>query len=133
MKATVVQHNIEVKVYYEDTDSLGVVYYANYFRYYERGRSEYFEALGRGVREWNEAGYNVAVFKVAATFHQPARLGERLRVQSELVPLSPFRLQMDQKIFRGDTLINEAKVQLVCLDQAMEVREFPEEMIAVAD
>jgi acyl-CoA thioester hydrolase len=58
-----VQHRVSFKVYYEDTDSLGVVYYANYFKFMERGRSEFLGAYGRSVAEWNADGVLLVVHK----------------------------------------------------------------------
>jgi len=123
-----VEGRINVKVYYEDTDCLGVVYYANYLKYYERGRTEYINAMGTSIADWNESGHNFAVFKIAVTFFKPARLGDVLDVSTTVDPGSPFRMRMTQKLFRGEVLLNEAKVQLVCLDARMELTEFPDEL-----
>ena len=117
---------IKVKVYYEDTDSLGVVYYANYLKYYERGRTEYINALGRPIAEWNADGYNFAVFKMSATWYKPARLGDEIDVVTTVEKGSTFRMRMIQKLFIGDELLNEAVIQLVCLDKNLELREFPD-------
>lgn len=119
---------IQVKVYYEDTDCLGVVYYANYLKYYERGRTEYINAMGKQIAAWNEAGYNFAVFKMELTWLKAAKLGDEIEVVTVVEPGSPYRMRMGQKLYRGEELINEAKVQLVCLDAQLELREFPEEL-----
>jgi acyl-CoA thioester hydrolase len=123
------EKHLRAKVYYEDTDSLGVVYYANYLRFFERGRSEYIESLGKPISWWNEEGYNVAVFKMNITFHKPARLGDVCDVVTEIVPGSSFRLKMKQKLMRGDELLTDADVLLVCVDENFEVREFPEDLL----
>jgi len=119
---------VDVKVYYEDTDALGVVYYANYLRYFERGRSELVESLGTPIADWNTAGCNIVVFKVNVTYHKPAKLGDLCHVQTEVGKCSTYRLRMNQRFFRGDELMTDAEVLLVCLDEHMELREFPEEL-----
>jgi acyl-CoA thioester hydrolase len=123
-----VEGRIKVKVYYEDTDCLGVVYYANYLKYYERGRTEYINELGKPIAEWNAEGANFAVFKMDITWFKPARLGDEIDVVTVVEPGTPFRMRMSQKLLRGEELINEANVQLVCLDERMELREFPDEL-----
>lgn len=126
------QRELEVKVYYEDTDCLGVVYHANYLRYFERGRTEYIGSLGRLISAWNEAGFNFAVFKINITFHKPAKLNDVLVVHSDLRPKSDFRLKMHQRLTRGEELLTEAVVDLVCLDENLALREFPAELLDAA-
>lgn len=122
--------SIRVKVYYEDTDCLGVVYYANYLKYFERGRSELFAAAGRPIAEWNRLGFLVAVYKVDVTFRAPARLGDELEVVTERLPGgSAYRLKLRQRVLRDGEVITEAEVHLVCLDESFELREFPDEML----
>lgn len=119
-----------VKVYYEDTDALGIVYYANYLKYMERGRSELFAQTRHTMLEWNQSGHNFAVAKVNLTFHAPARLGDCCEVLTRrLTSRSPYRLQLHQQILRGPTLLVDAMVHVVCLDHHLALREFPEEWI----
>lgn len=121
---------IPLKVYYEDTDCLGVVYYANYLKYFERGRSELFAAGGRPIAEWNRLGFVVAVYRVDVTFRAPARLGDELEVITERISGgSAYRLKLRQRVLRGEDVLTEATVDLVCLDQDFELREFPAEML----
>ena len=128
---TAMKGEIEAKVYYEDTDALGMVYYANYFKYYERGRTELFGEHGHAVADLNAAGVYVVVYHVDATFRRAPRLGERLRVTTELrLPFeSPYRLNLDQAIYRGQELLNKAKVQLVCVNADGAIQEFPAELL----
>jgi acyl-CoA thioester hydrolase len=127
------EKRLPVKVYYEDTDCLGVVYHANYLKFFERGRSEYISARGRPISEWNDDGVIFAVFKMEVTFHRPGRLSDECEVVTKLVPGSPYRMKMDQKLMRGDELLTEAVVDVVCLDQDFELREFPEVLLEDLD
>ena len=123
---------LSVKIYYEDTDSLGVVYHANYLKYFERGRTEFINQLGRGIDVWNRDGFNFVVFKMAITFHKPARLNDLCRVETRVLSGTPYRLRLDQRLLRDDLLLTEAKVDLVCLDGNMELCELPESIAALA-
>ncbi|MBW2455734.1 MAG: YbgC/FadM family acyl-CoA thioesterase [Deltaproteobacteria bacterium] len=123
------EQRLPVKVYYEDTDCLGVVYHANYLKFFERGRSEFISARGKEISVWNDEGVIFAVFKMEVTFHLAARLGDRCEVVTRLVPGSPYRMKMDQKLMRGDELLTEAMVDVVCLDADFELREFPEVLL----
>lgn len=124
---------IEAKVYYEDTDALGTVYYANYLKYYERGRTELFGAHGHAVQDLNESGYYILVYRIDATFRRVARLGDRLRVITELKSFeSPYRLNLEQTIYRADDLINRADVQLVCVDATGALQEFPAALLELS-
>jgi len=124
---------LEVKVYYEDTDSLGIVYYANYLKYFERGRTELFAAAGRPISEWNQAGFIAAVHKANVTFLAPARLGDVLEVVTRRLPnRSNYRVKLQQLVLRDGETITEGEIHLVCLDENFELREFPEIMLGPA-
>jgi len=121
---------IEIKVYYEDTDCLGVVYYANYLKFFERGRTELMNMTGRSIADWNAAGANFAVYKANVTFVGAARLGDVCTVITEVgESRSPYRMLMNQRLERDDEVITKAEIQLVCLDDEMKLREIPEELL----
>jgi tol-pal system-associated acyl-CoA thioesterase len=128
-----VKSELDVKVYYEDTDSLGVVYHANYLRYFERGRTEMINELGRGIEAWNADGFNFAVVKMTINFHKPARLNDRCTVVTTVLSCGEFRMRLDQRLFRGEDLLTGAKVDLVCLDANLELRELPPEVAGLVD
>jgi tol-pal system-associated acyl-CoA thioesterase len=119
------EHRVSYKVYYEDTDSLGVVYYANYLKYLERGRTELVDQLGRPIREWNADGYYFVVYAMTIRFRKPAELGDTITVISNFTLPSAFRAMFRQRIERHGDLIVEADVEVVCFDQRRELREFP--------
>lgn len=123
---------IDITIYYEDVDAMGVVYYANYLKYFERGRSELLvAATGRSIADINQAGRSIAVYRAEVTYRRPARLSDRCRVVTEVLPKgSPFRLHMGQRLMRGDELLTEAEIQLVCVDADMRVCPFPAEILA---
>lgn len=120
------EHRFDVKVYYEDTDSLGMVYYANYLRYLERARTELVEAEGKSIQQWNAEGFNFAVFEVQIRFLKPGRLGDTLTVVTTNAGRSTFRHKLHQNIVRDGEVVTEATVDLVCLDKNLELTEFPD-------
>jgi tol-pal system-associated acyl-CoA thioesterase len=128
-----VRGEFDITVYYEDTDAMGVVYYANYLKYFERGRSELLAtATGHTIADINQAGHLIAVYRVDVTFRRPARLMDRCRVITDFLPQgSPYRLYMGQRLMRGDELLTEGEIQLVCLDPAMRVRKFPPDILSL--
>ena len=106
-----------VRVYYEDTDTAGVVYYAGYLRFLERGRTEWLRALGVGqFRLAQEAGIVFAVRSLNIESLKPARLDDVLAVLTELTLPGRAQVTLKQRIERdGETLV-EATVRIACLN-----------------
>ncbi|MGB9750641.1 MAG: thioesterase [Roseiflexus castenholzii] len=121
------EHRLTCKVYYEDTDALGVVYHANYLKYLERGRSEYVERFGKSIWEWNQSGYYIVVYAMNIRFKRAAQLGDILDVVSTFTLQSPYRGLFKQRIERNGQTYVEADVELACLDPQLNLREFPPE------
>jgi acyl-CoA thioester hydrolase len=107
---------LDVRVYYEDTDAAGVVYYANYLRYMERARTEWLTSLGFELSTLErEHRLAFAVHRLDIEYAQPARLGERLRVGAHLVERGRSRLVLDQAILREGETLTRARVILACI------------------
>jgi acyl-CoA thioester hydrolase len=106
-----------VRVYYEDTDTAGVVYYAGYLRFLERGRTEWLRALGvEQFRLAQEAGIVFAVRSLNIEYLKPARLDDVLAVLTELTLAGRAQVTLKQRIERdGETLV-EATVRIACLN-----------------
>ena len=109
-----------VRVYYEDTDAQGVVYYANYFRFLERARTEWLRSLGVDmVRLMDEDRRIFVVAEVQARFLSPARLSDELLVTARLEKLTRVSFDIEQNIYRnridGELLI-QARVKAAYLD-----------------
>jgi acyl-CoA thioester hydrolase len=122
--------SIPVRVYYEDTDTAGIVYYANYLRYLERGRTEWLRALGVGqLRLAEEAGIVFAVRSLNIEYLKPARLDDLLAVLTELTLCGRAQITLSQRIERdGETLV-EATVRIACLDaKKMKPAALPDEI-----
>jgi acyl-CoA thioester hydrolase len=111
------------RVYYEDTDLAGVVYYANYLKFIERARSEWVRARGVDQGELKaEAGLVFAVRRLEADYLAPARFDDLLEVRTRLVDLTGARIVLDQEVWRGEVVLFAARVTLVCLSDRGAVR-----------
>ena len=108
-----------VRVYWEDTDAGGVVYYANYLKFLERARTEWLSTLGLEQDQLaTEAGVLFVVRRVEADYLRPARFNDRLRVSSRLAELGRASLVMEQEVLRGDERLLAARVQVACVEPA---------------
>jgi acyl-CoA thioester hydrolase len=109
-------HTFPVRVYYEDTDLAGIVYYANYLKFIERGRSEWVRARGLDQRRLKaEQGIVFAVRRVEADYLSPARFDDELTVETVLEGMTAARLHLRQQVRRGDAVLFSALVTLVAL------------------
>ena len=105
-----------VRVYYEDTDAGGVVYYANYLRFTERARTEWLRALGFDQTELAQREKIAFVVRSAAIeFFSPARFNDELRVTVELIKVGAGQIDLNQRVLRGDELLATATVKVVCV------------------
>ncbi|MEO5701509.1 MAG: tol-pal system-associated acyl-CoA thioesterase [Casimicrobiaceae bacterium] len=109
--------NLALRVYYEDTDAAGVVYYANYLKFMERARTEWLSALGMEVealaREHHAA---FVVHRLAIDYLRPARLGDRLDVGVALAEVRRSRLIVGQDVTHRGEVVTRAMVTLACLE-----------------
>ena len=107
-----------INVYYDDTDFSGVVYHANYLKYFEHAREH---AIGQEklVQMWHEEGIGFAVYKVEMKFSDGAVFGDALDIRSYYVKESAFRLNWFQEVWRpeGTKAAVSGMVQMVCLDR----------------
>jgi acyl-CoA thioester hydrolase len=110
--------NHKVKVYYEDTDSGGVVYYANYLKFLERARTESLVSLGYSNKKIkDEFGASIIVKSCNIEYKKSAHLEEELNIRSFIKSITKTSFFMNQFISKGDDLIVEAKVHLVFINE----------------
>ena len=124
------ERTFECKVYYEDTDCMGVVYHANYLKYLERASTEYLGDRLDGVVEYHNRGYMFMVHKIDMVFHAPAKLGDALVVRTWIESTTRFRIAVKQIIIKKgeprDYLVT-ATITLVAVGQDGQLRQVPEE------
>ncbi|MFT4027524.1 MAG: YbgC/FadM family acyl-CoA thioesterase [Novosphingobium sp.] len=106
-------HRFAVRAYFEDTDLSGVVYHANYLRWFERARSDMLRLLGIDQRAAQEAGEGAyAVSELTIRYLAPARLDDVVRIESETEELGAASARMRQRAFRDGTLLTEARLRV---------------------
>jgi acyl-CoA thioester hydrolase len=123
-------HTWPIRVYYEDTDLAGIVYYANYLRFIERARSEMVRAAGIDQVEMKARGLVFAVRRVEADYLSPARYDDELRVETRLDRIKGASFDMPQEVYRDDTLLFRARVGVVVLDAAGRATRVPADIRA---
>ena len=123
-------HEHRVRIYWEDTDAGGVVYYANYLKFMERCRTEWLRALGVDqLRLRAERELQFAVVSVAVSFLRPALLNDEVIVTAELVRLSGATISFKQAIWRGEVQLIEATTRVACLDSGtLKPRAIPKDL-----
>jgi acyl-CoA thioester hydrolase len=109
------QHHL--RVYWEDTDAGGVVFYANYLKFFERARTEWLRALGVAQQALREAtGAMFVVTDTTVRYRAPARLDDELRVTVALLQHGAASMTIAQQAWRGDTLLAEGEIRVGCVD-----------------
>ena len=118
-------HKLDIRVYYEDTDMAGIVYYANYLRYIERARSDWVRGLGIDQRAMKDDGLVFVVRRVEADYLTSARLDDELVVETDVLQVTGARLIMDQWVKRDGEAIFHAVVTVVVISDTGQVARMP--------
>ena len=120
-------HTWPVRVYYEDTDAGGVVYYANYLKFAERARTEILRAGGfdHGTLS-QEHGIAIVVKSCAVDYLAPAKLDDALEVRSHIANLGGASFMIRQEIFRSEQKLAQADIRLVCVDDDLRPVRLPD-------
>jgi acyl-CoA thioester hydrolase len=120
---------IQIRVYYEDTDTSGIVYHANYLRFMERGRTELLRYIGQDHRSMLDADDPVAyaVRHMTLSFERPARIDDLLVVQTYVTGVTGARLMMRQRVLdQSGTTLCSAEIEIACLSANGRPRRLPE-------
>lgn len=115
------------RVIYGDTDQMGVVYYANYLRWFERGRSEFLRQIGLHYSTIEQQGYHFPVVEVSCRYTQSARYDDVVRIETELVDLGRASLSFAYRIYResDQCLLATGSTKHACLDKNAQVSRMP--------
>lgn len=118
MQAIDTHFRLPLRVYYEDTDAGGVVYYANYLAFMERARTEWLRSIGYENQQLiDELGLVFAVRRACVDYLGPARLDDLLEVVAMISAVKRASLVFEQQILRGETLLCRGEITLVCVDR----------------
>ena len=112
-------HHFPIRVYYEDTDAAGIVYYANYLKFAERARTEMMRCLGvEHATMRREDGVFLAVRRATIDYLGPARLDDELQVTTRMVGAAGATVSLAQEVRRGDTVLARLELLIACLTTA---------------
>jgi len=106
--------SLDYRVPYADTDQMGVVYYANFFVYFERVRNEMLRAVGYTYKQMEAEGLRLPVLEAVCFYRQPARYDDLLTISGAFEPVSPTRLKVHCKVTCGDVLLAEGHTIHAC-------------------
>jgi acyl-CoA thioester hydrolase len=126
------EHRFALTVYFEDTDTAGVVYYANYLKFVERARSDLIRALGidqAAMLRANGSAYFVT--RVDIRYRRPARLGDDVQVVSSVEQVRASSVHIHQRVMRGDELLADASVTAAFLDREGRPRRQPRDWVEI--
>ena len=118
-------HKLGIRVYYEDTDMAGIVYYANYLKYIERARSDWVRGLGIDQNAMKDEGLVFVVRRVEADYLMSARLDDELMVETNVSQVTGARLVMDQVVKRASETLFHAVVTVVIVSDTGQVARMP--------
>ena len=112
------EFSIPVRVYIEDTDAGGIVFYVNYLKFMERARTEWLRSLGFDKAGANRESFQFVVKSVDIEYYAPARLDDELKVSAELIGLGGASMKLKQKVCRGDLVLCSSEISLACVSGA---------------
>tara|TARA_E500000178_G_scaffold217376_1_gene214579 strand:+ start:8360 stop:8764 length:405 start_codon:yes stop_codon:yes gene_type:complete len=110
------EFSLPIRVYIEDTDAGGIVYYVNYLKFFERARTELVRSLGHGKRAVMDDGTQFVVSKAEIHYREPARLDDDLVAVASCSEVSGATIDFDQKVLRDETVLVEGSVPIALID-----------------
>ena len=113
---TLGEHHFLMRVYWEDTDAGGVVFFANYLKFFERARTEWLRALGFSQEKWRSAGEAFVVMDTRVQYLSPAKLDDQLNIRTTLTQLGKASLQLNQQAWRDSMLLAQGDIRLGFVD-----------------
>lgn len=122
------EFSIEKRIYYHDTDCGGVVYYANYLKYFEEARTEYLLSKGVDLQKLSNNGIWFAVAKVEVEYKSPARYQDTIRILTRIEKTKYSAMQFFQIIMKNSRTVTEARTTLICVNNDFKPIAIPEEI-----
>jgi acyl-CoA thioester hydrolase len=125
---------MKIRVYYEDTDFGGVVYYANYLRYMERSRTEYMRDRGIDLLEYHKKGFMFAVVDAHIRYHRPARYNDLLDVDSRITAITPVTITFETVITsQSHEKLVTGTVKVACISHEGKAGRIPREILEMLE
>jgi len=111
------EFSLPIRVYIEDTDVGGIVYYVNYLKYLERARTELMRTFGLGRAAVSDAGWNFVVSDVSLSYKEPARLDDQLQATAVISAVGGATINFHQTVRRDDSVLVAGDIQIACVDR----------------
>lgn len=111
------EFSLPIRVYIEDTDAGGIVYYVNYLKYLERARTELMRTLGLERAAVSDEGWNFVVSDVSLSYKEPARLDDQLHATAVISAVGGATVNFRQTVRRDDTVLVAGDIQIACVDR----------------
>ena len=111
------EFSLPIRVYIEDTDAGGIVYYVNYLKYLERARTELMRTFGLERAAVSDAGWNFVVSDVSLSYKEPARLDDQLHATAVISAVGGATVDFRQTVRRDDTVLVAGDIQIACVDR----------------
>lgn len=121
-------NRLEKRIYYHDTDCGGVVYYANYLKHLEEGRTEFLRGIGIDTSEYAKRGILFPVVRIEIDYKAPARYGDLIEIRTSVEKIGNASVCFLQEIKRDGALLLMGKVVWACVDKDMKAKPVPEEI-----
>ena len=123
------EHEIEIRVRFQETDAQARLHHANYFTYFELGRTELLRATGYNYRQIEAEGWMLVVSEITCKYFQPANYDDLLRLRTIVVEARGARVVHEYQVFRGETLLATGRSVLACLNRDGRVTRLPPALI----
>lgn len=125
-RLTVTEHDVEIRVRYQETDAMGLLHHANYLTYFEIGRTELLRAGGGDYRKMEEEGLFCVVSRVECHYHRPARYDDLLRLHTRIKRITPAKIEHEYRVYRGTELLATGQSTLAVVDRKGQIVRVPE-------
>lgn len=120
------QHEIEIRVRYQETDGQGRLHHANYLNYFEIGRVELLRAAGYSYRALEEQGIFLVVAELSCNYYLPAAYDDQLRLRTRTVAAKGARIVHAYEVLRNDVLLADGRTVVACIDRQGRVQRLPD-------
>jgi len=119
------EHEIEIRVRYQETDGQGRVHHANYLTWFEQGRVELLRANGHSYRELEDAGVLLVVAEISVQYYLPALFDDVVKLRTTVLRAKGARIEHRYQVLRGQELLAEATTTVACIDRTGRVKRLP--------
>ena len=120
------EHTIEIRVRYSETDAMGYLHHANYFVYFEAGRTELLRQRGLSYRDIEDAGHYLVIIDLGCKYKRPARFDDLLTLRTTVERVTRVKIVHRYQLFHEGTLLAEGHSTLACVDRAGRPQALPE-------